>query len=450
MIKVAFNFAGVHAGVEAEINGVIRDTSGCVPLKVDFTDTIQNAESYEWDFGDGSPRVTTTDPTTSHIFNNVGFYRVMLIAIDPNSCNLRDTAYTHIRVGNNQGNPAFTSERLLPCGSFKFRFNNTSTAPNGPAFSNTAFVWDFGDNTPRQTAGLGTVDHQYSAPGSYVVKLYLVDTNYCNAPDSITQTVRISPKLKAQFQAPANGCAPSAVTFKNTSNGGQQFTWNFGDGTTLQTTDEVVNHIYTTPGNYTVTLIALDPEPCYDIDSAKATITVYNKPTADFTASPQPPTLNTPITFTNLSTSAIRYKWLFGDGDSLATTATQPFSHDYNITGTYNACLIAYNANGCTDTTCKPVQVIVATSVDVPNAFTPLSTDINSQVAVRGYGIAKMRFIIWNRWGQKMFETNSKRDGWDGRYKGVLQPMDVYAYTLEVEFADGQKVTKKGDITLIR
>ena len=63
-------------------------------------------------------------------------------------------------------------------------------------------------------------------------------------------------------------------------------------------------------------------------------------------------------------------------------------------------------------------------------------------VYVRGYGITKMRFIIWNRWGQKVFETDSKRLGWDGRYNGAVQPMDVYAYTLEVEFFDGKKTNK--------
>jgi hypothetical protein len=49
-----------------------------------------------------------------------------------------------------------------------------------------------------------------------------------------------------------------------------------------------------------------------------------------------------------------------------------------------------------------------------------------------------------------VFESNSKESGWDGKYKGVLQPMDVYAYTLDVEFTDGTKASKKGDITLIR
>ena len=122
----------------------------------------------------------------------------------------------------------------------------------------------------------------------------------------------------------------------------------------------------------------------------------------------------------------------------------------YTATGTFNACLIAFNNAGCSDTLCMPVSAIVVPALDVPNAFTPLSNDVNSVIMVRGFGIVKMRFIIWNRWGQKVFETNNPQQGWDGKVKGVVQPMDVYAYTLDVEFFDGKKATKKGDITLIR
>jgi gliding motility-associated-like protein len=75
---------------------------------------------------------------------------------------------------------------------------------------------------------------------------------------------------------------------------------------------------------------------------------------------------------------------------------------------------------------------------------------VNSKVFARGFGIAKMKFTIWARWGEKVFETNDKHIGWDGRFNGKLLPMDVYAYTIEAEFSDGTKTTKKGDITLIR
>ncbi|MEP6700936.1 MAG: gliding motility-associated C-terminal domain-containing protein, partial [Bacteroidota bacterium] len=81
---------------------------------------------------------------------------------------------------------------------------------------------------------------------------------------------------------------------------------------------------------------------------------------------------------------------------------------------------------------------------------TPLGPEQASRIYVRGFAVAKMRFSIYNRLGQKVFESTDINQGWDGRFKGVLQPMDVYAYTLDIEFTDGSKTTRKGDITLIR
>ena len=134
----------------------------------------------------------------------------------------------------------------------------------------------------------------------------------------------------------------------------------------------------------------------------------------------------------------------------MVTNSRAIIEHEYNATGVFNACLIAINAAGCADTVCKEVTTLIEPALDVPNAFTPLSGDVNSKIFVRGFGFAKMKFTIWARWGEKVFETNDKRIGWDGRYKGKLLPMDVYAYTVDVEFSDGTKATKKGDITLIR
>lgn len=447
LLKIAFNFSGVRAGLESIINGVPRDSSGCVPLTVDFTDTLAIAQSYEWHFGDGSPAVTTTVPNTSHTYNTVGTYLVMLIAIDPSTCNVRDTAYVHIRVGDIQAMLDFNAVKQNPCDSFKYQFNNLSTAPL--AFGAQSFIWDFGDGSPTIIAGTNSVIHNYAGPGTYNVKLILTDTNYCNAPDSLTIQLRVAALVKAQFETPSTGCAPYTAVFNNTSLAGQTFQWDFGDGSTSNAINPT--HLYASSGSYTVTLIANDPNTCNLTDTTSFTITVYDNPTANFSYSPVTPVENTPTSFDNLSSSdAVLFKWDFGDGDTLLTTSRTQVQHQYNATGTYNACLIASNAAGCSDTTCQQVQALIVTLVDVPNAFTPQSGDINSKVMVRGFGITKMKFTIWNRWGQKVFETEDRLTGWDGKYKGVLQPMDVYAYTLEVEFFDGTKATKKGDITLIR
>jgi gliding motility-associated-like protein len=69
---------------------------------------------------------------------------------------------------------------------------------------------------------------------------------------------------------------------------------------------------------------------------------------------------------------------------------------------------------------------------------------------VAGFGITKLTWKIYNRWGQLVFESRDRKIGWDGTFKGQPQPMDVYAYTLDAEFFDGSKARKSGDITLIR
>jgi gliding motility-associated-like protein len=205
------------------------------------------------------------------------------------------------------------------------------------------------------------------------------------------------------------------------------------------------------PGTYTITLVANNPNTCNLTDTFRFTIQVFDAPRPDFSFTPAPPQVNTATTFLNLSSpDAVRFRWDFGDGDTLLTNSRAPVIHQYNATGTFNACLTAYNAIGCDSTICKPVEALIEPLVDVPNAFTPLSNDDNSVIYVRGFGIARIQFTIWNRWGQKVFETNNRFQGWDGRVKGVVQPMDVYAYTLSVEFSDGVKLNRKGDITLIR
>jgi gliding motility-associated-like protein len=194
---------------------------------------------------------------------------------------------------------------------------------------------------------------------------------------------------------------------------------------------------------------ATDPSTCNKIDSTKFTITVSGKPTAAFTFSPTPPEENAPVNFVNSSIGAVKYKWDFGDGDTLATTSIAPISHIYNATGTFNTCLIATNQFGCRDTVCQPVSAIIVPALDVPSAFTPNNDGVNDRVFVRGFGIARMTWRIYNRWGTVVYQSTSQKEGWDGKYKGVIQPKEVYNYVLDVEFSDKTRHQKKGDITLL-
>lgn len=459
MIKMAFNLAGVGSQVQSAIDGAPRDTAGCVPLDVVFTDQVQNATQYIWNFGDGTgdfgPMDADTGYTRTHTFNSVGTFRVMLIAIDPASCNLRDTSYINIKVGDIEAHLAAREEKLQPCNAFIYALHNESfpSTPTRP-FTDTSFLWRFDDGSPPVIAGLNTITHSFPGVGNYKVWLVLRDTGYCNYPDSVLLDISVSDTVRARFVTDPVGCAPYTATFDNTTVGGQTYVWDFGDpasGTNNTSTDFEPSHVYAVPGTYTITLTANNPNTCNQTSTTQVTIIVYEKPTAAFTYTPVTPVENTPNIFINQSSAnAVAFKWIFGDGDTLRTTSRADVSHQYNATGSFRAQLVAFNNVGCTDTAEAIVNTIIVPVLDVPNAFTPNSGDENSVIFVRGFGIAKMRWIIWNRWGQKVFETNNRLQGWNGRFKGALQPMDVYAYTLEVEYFDGQKVSRKGDITLIR
>jgi gliding motility-associated-like protein len=446
-IKIAFNLAGIGADIQASVRGMIRDTSGCVPLTADFTDLDAMGKKYIWSFSDGSPDVTTDSPKVSHTFNNIGIYRVRLVSIDSASCNIADTAYVNMRVRNDEAILALNAAKIGACNSLTYQFNNNSIPPSGKPFKSNSFRISFGDGT-SQITGTQVIQHTYPSTGIYNVTLTLLDTNYCNYPDSIPLQIRLADNVKALFATPTTGCSPYTATFENKSTGGLEFIWDFGDGNT--STQINPTHQYQNPGSYVVMLVANDSASCNKTDTARLTIIVSSKPAAAFNYTPVQPIANTATTFNNLSSGAVRYKWLWGDGDSLITTSTNPVNYIFGATQTYNTCLIAVNAAGCSDTTCQDVRAIVVPAAAVPNAFSPNGDGSNEKIYVRGFGIAKMQWQIYNRWGTLVYTSADKSQGWDGTYKGVLQPQDVYHYVLQIEFSDNTKYSTKGDITLLR
>jgi gliding motility-associated-like protein len=451
VIKIEMDFTGVAASIKpTDINGK-SDSAGCVPFTVTFTDTLAKGKTYIWDFGDGSPRITTTAPTNSitYTYNTIGRYRAMVISVDPSTCNQSDTAYVNIKVGDNAVQPSFKYKKIGACTSFQFEFENTSTAGDPSKFNATTFTWDFGDGTPLVKTGLTpNITHSFPAAGSYLVRLIVNDTLFCNAPISKDSLLRISTNVDARFTTPPSGCVPYTAVFKNESIGGVTFKWEFGDTQTSNDGSPTVTHLYSNVGTYKVRLIAFDDNTCNKVDTSEYfTIKVIERPTALFDWAPKPPISNTPTRFTNLSSNASSYLWYFGD--TKTSTEINP-THLYNRTDDYFVELVAYNEAGCSDTFELTVPAIIDPLLDVPNAFTPGKFGTNGIVKVVGFGIIKMNWKIYNRWGQVVFKTESVGEGWDGTFKGALQAMDVYTYTLEAEFSDGRKVRKTGDINLLR
>ncbi|WP_240965917.1 PKD domain-containing protein [Pseudoflavitalea sp. G-6-1-2] len=449
-VKIRFNFAGVISAPKSFYKGK-PDSRGCAPFTVDFRDTINNGKTYKWDFDDdGADDVTGPTSDASHRFDLVGRHRVRLVVEDPNTCNVTDTAYIFIEVGNNPAIPDFNFTKIGACNSTEYTFDNTTIKPAaGPDFDGNTFRWEWGDGAPGVVRNADDINHTFFGPGTYPVKLIVQNPAYCNAPDTLTKNLRIAANVRAQFQTPPMGCQPYTAVFTNTSIGGTRFEWDFGDGTT--STEESPTHLYPNLNTYVVKLRAYDESTCNKVHDTSFTITVNPKPLAAFDFEPKTAVANKPVIFYNQSIGGTNYKWEFGDGEERLKNNMDTTMHQYNASANYLARLITFNQYGCSDTTeAKMVDAIVRPLLDVPNAFTPGRGGRNSTIKVEGFGIHSMLWRIYNRNGQMVYETNSRFGAWDGTFKGQLQPMDVYVYTLEVVFTDGTKLSKRGDITLIR
>lgn len=109
---------------------------------------------------------------------------------------------------------------------------------------------------------------------------------------------------------------------------------------------------------------------------------------------------------------------------------------------------------GCTGSRTVTVVVInpdcIEPYVFIPSGFTPNNDGVNDVVFVRGNNIDELYFTIYNRWGQKLFETEDPNVGWDGTFKGEVLAPDVYGYYVRLRCYNGEEYFKKGNITLIR
>lgn len=159
---------------------------------------------------------------------------------------------------------------------------------------------------------------------------------------------------------------------------------------------------------------------------------------------------------TNQSSGANSYLWNFGDG--LSSTAVNP-QHLYNVVGNFTVELIATNQFGCSDTATRTLT----TDADVvfPNAFSPslsggnggaynLNNTDNNVFFPYTAGVSEYKLQIFNRWGELIFETNDIGVGWDGYYRGVICPQDVYIYKAYIKLNNGKTFNKAGDVTLLQ
>lgn len=173
--------------------------------------------------------------------------------------------------------------------------------------------------------------------------------------------------VNADFAFTAN-CVGLPVYFSDLSTVNQNeitgWKWNFDDGSQVLTGEADPEHIYTSPGNYNVKLIAFSSGGCND--TIVKTIGVFPKPSSDFTYTPQ--CLYNSVPFTDLSSisqaSITDWEWDFGDGTMVLNGIASP-GHTFSNAGTYNVQLVTYSSDACSDTVLKPVVVYPAPQIQL-------------------------------------------------------------------------------------
>lgn len=283
----------------------------------------------------------------------------------------------------------------------------------------------------------------------------LTATNQNNCKGTATQTITVY-DLPRGFLYPSSpeGCIPFCPGFNfkpGTTSPAQSVTITMG---AFETTATNFNYCFNKAGNYLLTGEIEDTRGCRNTLTLQ--VTAHKPPVADFDYQPKNPVEGMDeVTFTQYcSSDAVSFSW-YGSDDPAAAWYGESFWKTYPNTGDVRVALVAENKYGCKDTVVKQLWIEPDFSVYIPNAFSPNADGRNELFGPVMHGVKEMKFEIFDRWGELLFETSDLTSpGWDGTYKGQPCKMDSYAWKLYVKSAATVSVQNEkfmtGGVTLLR
>ena len=200
--------------------------------------------------------------------------------------------------------------------------------------------------------------------------------------------------------------------------------------------------------NYILTGVTSSSNPaCFTPLNLAASVFIEPTPIIDFVSNPIPCEFSSNIEFINLSSGASSFVWQIGD--KFPSKEFSP-SYDFLIYGDYQIKLIGTSEFGCVDSLTRNIYVNNKFSAWTPNAFTP-NEDLKNEVFYPVLLSAKEATLtIYNRWGDKVFESNSLNEGWDGTYKGSDSPEGIYIYLFSAVDLCNESHNFKGFFSLVR
>ncbi len=322
------------------INEVVPDFTitspeGCAPHSVTFTDASTNLfgtnNSWSWnmdtlDVLDGQQ--------VSYTFDQSGVYDISLTVEDDLGCSKTIEYLDTIIVNGPTAN--FNADSII-CTTTNFTFENTTTG------NSDTYLWDFGNGT---TSTDESPSLNFTSEGTYTVCLTASDNTGCSS--TYCQDIEVSDPVAAYTADNTYAfCPPLVVNFTNASTGASNFEWDFGDGTGTSNLENPA-HVYTSPGNYDVTLIVYNSPDCADTLTFNNYINI-DGPIGQFDVVADGQCSPVTVEFTGTSQYAYNFIWDFGNGevDSTLLVSSDVVNYTYDVPGTYIPKLILVDDAGC-------------------------------------------------------------------------------------------------------
>lgn len=398
----------------------MSDQTVCVGESAQFQ--TGNADSYTWsplaDLTFINDSTVTVNPSVSTVYKVVGQKST---CIDSVMVTLNILPSPNVNAGANAVVCVGDSVLLAASGAATYTWN-------GGLFTNGTYIHP-------------TVSGYFVVEGS---------VGSCTAKDSLFLTVEPFPVVIFD-RSGFDGCVPLTVSFSQSSINAAQYIWEFGDGSTSTAPNPM--HTYNSSGYADVTLTIISANGCVATETEDSMIHVVDVPIAAFSTDLTSLSMDqSEVNFYNHSYFADHFLWNFGDA---STSPDNNPTHTYEITNaeSYMVELIAYASENCSDTAWVVLPIEPPLIFYVPNAFTPNGDKHNPKfkpVIYSGIDLTTYEFLIFNRWGQLVFEAESPDAGWDGSYKGVeLVKQDIYTWKLSFKTKKQEDKVYTGFVTVI-
>ncbi len=412
----------------------IRAIAACQNQPVQLLDSSYTTDNlavtgWWWDLGNGQFSVEK-NPVVS--FSAAGQASVRLVATNSLGC-ISDTLDFLITVSPKPLAKFSVSESL--CNTSLQAFYDSSEVADG---SVTGWEWIYNNavfSTQQQASGQFPV-------GNNTIALVVTSENGCRS-DTAYQSfvVKAKPEIVMDF---SDACKFSEVIFSAeetaTSIGIASWHWDFGDGN--GSTANPAAHIYTRNGAYPVKLYAISLEGCSS-DTLEAPVTIYG--TDAFAGNDTLTAAMHPVQLR--ATGGLSYEWTPAIGLS-ATDIPDPVAIN-DVDRTYY--LKVYTPEGCESYDTITITIYKGPDIYVPTAFTPNNDGKNDMFKTTPVGIDVFEYLaVYNRYGNLVFKTNDYTKGWDGKMNGKEQNSGVYVWMVSGIDFNGNRVFRKGTVTLIR